>query len=62
MIQRQRISVWDRKKQCLVSIEVLVEIDVIGIAKMLGDKANRNRSKVSKALHGMVEVKVETGR
>lgn len=65
MITQHRVNVTKRVDGQLkvVQVEVELDVDVVGLARYLGDKAARNRSKKSAAVHGMVKAKiVETRR
>ena len=54
----RNIRVWDRKAQSSVLIDVDVEVDVNWIGQQLAAKAYNNNNRKSRALHGLVEVRV----
>jgi hypothetical protein len=54
----RNIRVWDRKTQTSVLIDLDVEVDINYIAQQLAPKAYNNKARKSRALHGLVEVRV----
>jgi hypothetical protein len=58
----RNVPVWDRKLKQKVEVDVDVEIDIYWIAHELADKAYNNKpvnnNRKSRALRGLVEVRV----
>jgi hypothetical protein len=52
------VQVWDRKARQSVEIDLDVEIAVDLIGHELAAKAYNNRARRSRALHGLVEVRM----
>jgi hypothetical protein len=54
----RNVVVWDRRLQQRVEIDIDVDVDIHWIANQLAAKAYNNNNRKSKALHGLVEVRV----
>jgi hypothetical protein len=54
----RNIPVWDRKSEQRVLIDIDVEVDINWIGQQLALKAYNNDNRKSRALHGLVEVRV----
>lgn len=52
------VKVWDNKTKHAVEIDLDVMIHVGDLAQRLGNKAYNNRSRKSRALDGLVEIRV----
>jgi hypothetical protein len=54
----RNVLVYDRKTKQRVEIDVDVEVDINWIAEQLAARAYNNKAHRSRALHGLVEVRV----
>jgi hypothetical protein len=54
----RNVIVWDSRAQTSVEIDLDVEIDTYWIAQQLAPKAFNNKKRKTRALHGLVEVRV----